>query len=153
MCGCRDLIVRLIDSQLEAADRRRAEEHLLICNDCAAFHADLLRWRGLIVGLKPVKAPQELAPAVMARLAAERRWLGPADSWLDRRRPAEAASLAVALCFVWLLIVLPVGGLIRPNVGLFRETPPAGVKTAGGVLERNLSSLVDGLDSIFGGGR
>lgn len=112
MCGEWLLIIRLVDGQVDARDRRRAEEHLMSCAECAEHHADLLRVRALINGVPPVMTPAGLVPTVMARLAAEKRWLGPADSWLDRRRPAEAASLAVALCLVWLLIVLPVGGLI-----------------------------------------
>ena len=153
MCDYRTLIIRLIDGQVDAGDRRRAEEHLMSCADCAGRHADLLRMRVLISQLPAVMAPVGLAPKVMARLAAEKRWLSPADSWLDRRRPAESASLAVALCLVWLLIVLPVGGLIYSKAQASSPLSLARVKVAGGTAEHRLSAAIDRLNASLGGGK
>lgn len=97
MCELAPLIGRYLDGECSRAERRRAEEHLLACPECAADQRRHLQLSALLRMTGEIKAPRELADMVMTQLRSERRALGKFDHWIERRSRTEIASLATGL--------------------------------------------------------
>jgi len=144
MDGCREyqtIIGTYVDGTASEAEVALLRAHLEECAACAREVRELLRVRGLVSGLPTLRPSPSLAPAVAARLRAQRL------SWLERLfgglRPAEfrlAAVVAMAL-----IVCIGVGVFVvnhpRPTVQPAASVAaPVGATAATGATDEYLQS-------------
>lgn len=120
MCKCSKLLIRYLDGECTASQKREIEEHLLMCRECAREQQSYFQLKAELESVSQIKAPKELIGMVFTRLSEEHRPFGKVDLWIEKRSRVELALLAFGLVVIFVAGVQVLNSL-NANSNVFHQ--------------------------------